>query len=629
MKNNFRGQFDLQVVDGRIFNEKSAAKSIVKTPDVNENRSPRGPIMFNVATAADDVTPWGFNVKARDAQLRSFWPTEPMLASAVYSMVTRLSVVDWEVIGSDPTKPKPRNTIMATESLLRNADYGQGWMSFITKLATDIYTQDNGGFIELVRQENNPTSPVIGINHLDSYRCYRTGDPQVPVLYQDTLGQYHKLNWWNVVVVTEMPSPIEDMYGVQYCAVTRALRAAQIIRDIDIYKKEKVSGQFMRTIHFVAGVTEDNIESALAFAKEQQLNLNLYRYVQPVIMPTLDPDTTLQHEQIDLATLPDNFDDETTRKWYVSQLALSFGVDYQEFAPLPSGNMGSGGQSEILHLKSRGKGPALLMSILENIINNFGIIARNVKFGFKIQDSRAEAERAAARFDRGKDRAARVAAGELDPEGARAIAVIDGDMPDYLVAEIDARQEKRRQEMADQQQAAMQGNQVNPRSPNTSGKPPVSMTDKQTQGGVTTQMRKSYSDDTMRAAAIRRLQRDNELRIGAEVMLTDSDIEHEKQRLRKYLKEMTPFGPVRRLGDVLESTIHQAFTVLADMFLERGLVNRDERIGLSALIGKALDLFGTGMDEGIRQRPLDIPNFYGDPSVEQGIPYTSPVDESY
>jgi hypothetical protein len=538
MATNVRDQFTLEV-QGRAFDPNTAGKSVIKTPTVRENRNPMGPLVFNVASASDEFVPWGYDVKSRDMQLRSFWPTEPILASAVYSMAARLSVVDWEINGVDATKPKPKNTIAAVEQLLRNADYGQGWMSFITKIAIDIYTQDNGAFIELVRRDNSPTSSVIALNHLDSARCYRTGDPETPILYKDTDGRYHEMKWWHVVQITEMPSPIEEMFGVQYSAVTRALRAAQIIRDIAIYKKEKVSGQFMRTLHFVAGVTEDNINAALIIAKEQQLNLNLYRYSQPAIMATLDPDTQLQHVQIDLATLPDGFDEEVTFKWYISQLALAFGVDYQEFAPLPGGNLGSGQQSEILHLKSRGKGPALLMSRLENIFNNFGILPQNVKFEFKVQDSRMESERATARFERGKDRAARVAAGELDAQGARDLAVLDGDLPDYMVEDINKRQEEKKaeEEAQRQEQLAQQQAMNDQKMQLQAGKlksPPVTMTDKQTQGGVNRQMRKSFDNDDLRAAVIRRLQRDKVLEVRDEVMFTEADIEAERQRLSEY-----------------------------------------------------------------------------------------------
>ena len=138
--------------------------------------------------------------------------------------------------------------------------------------------------------------------------------------------------------------------------------------------------------------------------------------------------------------LPDNFDEDTSFKWYVAQLAAAFGVDYQEIAPLMTGNLGSSQQSEIMHLKTRGKGPAVIMALFENIINN-GLIPGNVEFRFKEQDLRAETEKANARFTRGKDRAFRLKAGEIDTKAARQLAVEDGDLPAYMAKEIDDRGE--------------------------------------------------------------------------------------------------------------------------------------------------------------------------------------------
>ena len=58
---------------------------------------------------------------------------------------------------------------------------------------------------------------------------------------------------------------------------------------------------------------------------------------------------------------------------------------------------------------------------------------------------------------------------------------------------------------------------------------------------------------------------------------------------------MGPLEKAANMGDWLESKIHQAFTNLADELLQVGAVTRDERIGLSGLIGDALDVFHKGL----------------------------------
>lgn len=489
----------------------AVARSVVDFPSESDGDRPRvNMIVFNIANAADAIPAWGVDLKARDRELRAFWKTEPILASAVYSVATRIAVLEWHIVNADPTKPKQKNTIRAVERMLNMADRGNGWQVFLMKVLTDVFTQDNGAFIEIIRRENKEDSPVIGIAHLDSWRCTRTGDPKVPVIYEDRLGRYHKLRWYQVITLEEMPAPEETMYGAQVCALSRALRAAQIIRDIAVYKQEKVSGSFARSLHFVSGVSSMEIEAALARAQEQMLNQGLYRYQQPPIVTTIDPTHELRTATIDLASLPDHFDEDTTMRWYISQLALAFGVDYQEFAPLPGGALGSSQQSEILHLKARGKGPAAMIRRIEHILNNYGILPSNVRFEFKSIDSRADEDLANARYTRGRDRALRLTSGELTAEAAVRLAVLDGDLPEHLAEQILSS------------------------SPVTPERAPNPYTDEQVRGGIEARLRQR--DSREEAIRVWDLVKRGELRLPEPLQ------EHLPQRIREIRETLSGSG---------------------------------------------------------------------------------------
>lgn len=433
-------------------------RTVVDTPNIQEGERPSlHPYIIQIASMADDIPQWGVDPITRDRKLREFWVTEPLLASAVYGVAIRNASFAWEVVGADPTKPNPKNTVTRVSEILRRSNRGKGWQDLMLKTCVDLYSQDNGAFWQLIRKNNRPDSPVLNIVHLDSAKCLRTGDPKYPVIYTDRRGKEHVLRWFEVVTIEEFPSPVEDMYGMQVCAVSRCLRAAQILRDIAVYKHEKVSGAWTRSVHFVSNVTQSAIENAVSLAEEQNLNRGLYRYSQPVVVAGLDPKNTISHVQVDLATLPDSFDEETTFKWYIAQLALAFGVDYQEFAPLMSGNLGSSQQAEILHLKTRGKGPALIMTVLENVLNDHGILPANVKFRFKEQDVRSEREKAESKFVRAKQRSMMLRSGEIDEEAARRLAVEDGDIPEWMAQEV----EQRRQQRAEQERIQTQVDNTN------------------------------------------------------------------------------------------------------------------------------------------------------------------------
>lgn len=414
------------------FNPEQIIQSqIVDMPDAKEERGPYAPIIFQIANQADEMTVWGKGVKRRDLELRSFFPTEPMLASAVYSMAAKLSTVEWEIVGSNPTKPKPRNTINKVNNMLHQAG-GIGWQRTMMKVLIDLYTQDNGAFIEIIRAEDSPTSPVIGIQHLDAGRCWRLGDPETPVMYSDRYGRFHKLKWYQVITLEEMPSPVESMFNVQYCAVTRVLRYAQLLRDISIYKREKISGKNPGAIHFMSGVTQQEIDDAMAWAEENNLNKQIVRYTSPYIIGTINPNAKLEHREILMASLPDQYNENDTFKWYITIIALGFGTDYQEFAPLASANLGSSSQSEILHMKARGKGPAAVLKLISEALNYQGVLPRNVEFKFRVEDSRGAKEESEAKFNRAKTVTLLMDSGVITAKEGIELLFLDGDVPEHV-----------------------------------------------------------------------------------------------------------------------------------------------------------------------------------------------------
>lgn len=388
-------------------------------------QTPYAGLVMSLATVADDITAWGLDPIRRDLQLRSFWPTEPILASAIYSIVARDSAFSWTLEG-------PPRTVNAVQDKLHTAENGEGWQAFIMKFRTDQLTQDNGGFIEVIRSGPNEGDPVTGLAHLDAGRCRRTGVEEWPVVYTDRVGVLHKLRPWQVIAWAEFPSPVETMNGVGLSAVSRVLRAAQFLRDVGIFQREKVGGRNPGAVYLVGGINTSMIQDAVRGAQVNADNRGLARYLIPIIIGSVDPTAAVKVDKIDLASLPDGFDPDVVLRWYIAQLALGFGADYQDFAPLPGGNLGSSAQSVILHQKSRGKGPALFMKGLEYRFNFHGIMPRNVTFRYDEQDAAADMEQAELRKLRAEARSLDVLNGVLTPEAARQQMVDDGDLSPEL-----------------------------------------------------------------------------------------------------------------------------------------------------------------------------------------------------
>jgi hypothetical protein len=344
-------------------------------------------LALTLATVADDLPAWGQAPYLRDKLLREFWPTESILAGTIYSLSIRNAAMDLSFDG-------PPRTVQAVQQLFNNANLGKGQLDFFTKIVVDLLTQDNGAFFELIREGDSEDAAVIGINHLDSQRCRRTGSVDVPIVYTDRLGGQHKLKWYQVISLTELPSPIESMNGMQYCFVTRVLRASQVLRDMAIYKREKIGGRGPTDIHLVGGVAQSRIDDKLKIDHEKADNKGLIRYMDAIVIAGLDPTRAVSTASIPIKELPDGFDEDSTLKWYVAWLALNAGMDYQDLAPLPGGGLGTSQQSVTLDRKSRGKGPAYYQKMILQALNFHGVIPRTVIAKYDEQDNAAALDEA-------------------------------------------------------------------------------------------------------------------------------------------------------------------------------------------------------------------------------------------
>jgi len=333
-------------------------------------------------------------VQQRDRALRKFWPTETLLAGTVPEMSLMNASYAWELRHNSDAVIKAVTDIL--NSAMARSEFG--WISFMQTVMQDLYTQDNGCFIELIRDDGQDANskfkaeraPVLGIAHLDSGQCQRTGDPEYPVIYNDREGKQHKLAWYQVISMSDFPSSIETMNGVGYCSVTRVLRYAQIMASIALFKDEKISGRRFKSVHIVSGVSRTELDDAKKRGREEADNEGNVRYIEPVILASLDPEKPVSSVTIDLAALPDNFDYDQEMRWYVTVMALSFNTDYQTIAPLASGNIGSGSQSQILHRKSSGKSP---VRKLFQAFANYGVLPRGCEIILNDQNEEEELEK--------------------------------------------------------------------------------------------------------------------------------------------------------------------------------------------------------------------------------------------
>jgi hypothetical protein len=343
-------------------------------------------MFLSFAGAANGIVEWGVNPQKRDQDLRIFYRSEDWLGSTVASLAARNGAFSWTLDG-------PPRTCGRIQDMLHASNFGKGWVHLMQQITTDILTQDNGAFVEIIRAGKSPSAPILGLAHLDAGRCVRTGNIEVPVVYIDRDNIQHKLLAHQVIDFVDAPSTEETMNGVGFCAVSRALRYSQILRDIAIYQNEKVSGRNPSALHIVSGIKTDQISDAIKKNADNADNQMLTRWQLPVVMGTIDPTAVVNVATILLKALPDGFSQEEWMKWFIALLALAFGCEYQDLAPLPGGGLGSSAQSEVLHMKAKGKGSELFQKQIEHKLN-FSVLPENVTFKFTERDIAQETSEA-------------------------------------------------------------------------------------------------------------------------------------------------------------------------------------------------------------------------------------------
>lgn len=409
-------------------NEQAISRSVIQEPpnlEPTRALADFGSILIWIQGQADAFVPWGPRYKERDKQLRLFLTEENIFASALGIVCSRNSAFSWHLNG-------PPRTLTRWQSILEAADRGRGWESLITKTTIDLSTQDAGAFWEIVRDGPLPSSTIIGINHLDSARCYHTGIPETPVIYLDRYGKYHYLKWFEVIPFAEMPSSVEGLYGVQYCALTRFLRSMQEGRSIAIRDYERTTGRTARKFHLLSGITTKQFQDAVNTAKAAADSSGLIRYMDPIVAGSVDPKATVGHVEVDLTDPPEGYKRDEYFKEYIGKLAMAFMTDYQEFSPLPGGNLGTSTQSEVLDMKNKGKGAGLFRKMITRAIN-YLILPQNVEFAFDDTDYAVATAEANVKKTRAQTRLIRINAGEITPQVARQIANDEGDLrQEYL-----------------------------------------------------------------------------------------------------------------------------------------------------------------------------------------------------
>jgi hypothetical protein len=356
---------------------------------------------------------WGS--RNRERQLREYYRHDYswMVQGAFAGIMNMVATTPWKIKGPDDITPSAakfwkqvykangfgnvqtvRPDIEYYQAILRQADFGRGWDTLIKK-GVDYLRQDAGWFIEIIAPGDAsapPTGPITGIAHLDSVRCYPTGDPEFPVLYYNRNGKLFKLHHTRVKQLTDMPDGEESRPGYGLCALSRAISIAYREVQMGQYVEESLDDKPKPGIAVASNMGRNEREVARKAYEKEQSTDQTPLWGKTLWLFSQDAENPVKLDFFNFTQPPEKFDFKLYTELDIDALALAVGVDRQDLWQLTTGNIGSATQSLVMAQKSRGKTIGNLRGQLERFIND--LLPEEYTFGFEYRDAQEDQERA-------------------------------------------------------------------------------------------------------------------------------------------------------------------------------------------------------------------------------------------
>jgi hypothetical protein len=394
-----------------------------------------------------DLPPyWSYQ---RDVVLRNTILYESYWAGAVAIAINKVASQSFDVKGDFPRRVSDAQELIVEWG-------GESYVMGMSKLMMDFFTTDNGAFVEIVRQSSAAGSKIIGIVHLDSLRCQRTGDPETPILFRDLKGGLHELQDYQVMEFTDMPDPGYSWLGVGHCAAERAFDLIYQMAGATRTLNEKITGAGAHQLAFLQGIGSKQMAEVIATAQSEAASKGLLYYLG-TILTAIQGDLPVKIETLQLRGLPENFDQKVTLDLALLAYANALGLVLTDLQPLSGQGLGTGAQSVVLEEKAQGRTIATFRKMFTHKVNEW-IMPDKTTFAFKERDLRDEQQQAAVALAREQVRASMITAGEITAQEARQMAVDSDDLPkEFISVDVTGGEALGDEERGDTTEAAVTG----------------------------------------------------------------------------------------------------------------------------------------------------------------------------
>lgn len=349
-----------------------------------------------------------YGTKTRDHILRIMFRNEynTLVQSVVSTIIKKFVTTPWDIEGDKKVKVTIRaadgrlKTISAIEHfqlVFQNAQFGMGWEFFCQLFLEDFFCQDFGAVCEIIGP-GEPIGPVdgaiTGIAHLDSGRCFITGNPYFPIFYWSLIsGSLHRIHTSRVVRFVDAPSADERFFGIGLCALSRSIAIANRQMLMSRYIEGTVDDKPKPGIMLWQGITDNQLKVLLASYTRDQQNDTQPFWGKTMHATSVNVDNPIKAEALNFSQTPEKFDWLKYNSIDVDAIAAAFNIDRQDIWELAGRGIGSAGQSEVLADKAAGKMMGFLFQNFERMVNR-RILPRDFEFQFKRQDAEFEKKQA-------------------------------------------------------------------------------------------------------------------------------------------------------------------------------------------------------------------------------------------
>ena len=404
-------------------------------PDPSDEDTDASGNMFSwMVRSSELLPPWWSTT--RDTALAGLWRKYNHLSIAIYNAQAKIVGIPPKVVARDTTNTDHVAQAEAMTQFIRaTAGFGRGWDVEYAKWVEAILTQDNGAFMEIIAG-GRADGPIVGMPHgvryLDSSRCTRTSNPEFPVVYSDERGGKWKLHWTRVIYSSQMPSGIEEMNGVGFCAVSRAFDIAQSLNDMLGYKLERLGSRPQNQILLGKGITGEQIMRVLRVHEESLSARGFSNYATTVAVGS--ENTEIGIEKIDLTHM-EPFSEEVSTNLGMFAIAAAIGMDADELWPVGGKSAGKA-EANIRRMRSRGRLPAQITSDMAWQFN-FKFLPPHLEMTFDFRDDEEDMQRANIRDIRGRNRERDIGTGSINIRASRTRMLNDGDVDRPTFAQME------------------------------------------------------------------------------------------------------------------------------------------------------------------------------------------------